>query len=72
MRWDFNKDCNKGGDYNKVLEELEKLQHYKSQGRPKYSIMVIKLSILFRYTSSHTYKLIMQQLPLPSLSYWKE
>ena len=32
---------NKGKDYNKILKEMEEIQHYKSQGRSKYSSMMI-------------------------------
>ena len=39
---------NKGEDYNKMLKEIEEIQHYKSQGRPKYSIRIIRFSLLPR------------------------
>ena len=27
---------NKDEDYDKILKKMEEIQHYKSQGRPKY------------------------------------
>ena len=49
---------NKGKDYNKMLKEMEEIQHYKSQGRPKYSIMIIRFSLLPRYNCFQTYMLL--------------
>ena len=55
---------NKGEVYNKILKEMEKIQQYKSQGRPKYWSMMIRFSLLLRYSSCHTNKLLLEQLPL--------
>ena len=40
-----------GGDYNRVLKDLEEIQHYKPQARPKYCSMMIRFSLLPKYTS---------------------
>ena len=41
-------------------------------GRPKYSTVIIRFSLLLRYSSCQTYKLLLEQLPLPSLSLLKQ
>jgi len=59
---------NKSSDYNKILQQLNEIQHYKSQGRPKYTSSIIRFALQLRYTSCQAYKLLVEQLPLPSLS----
>ena len=62
----------KGEEYSIILKELNDIQHYKPQGRPKYSSTMIRFSLLLRYSSCQTYKLLLEQLPLPSLSLMKK
>lgn len=63
---------NKGCDYNIILKELNEVQHYDPKGRPKYSSMIIRFALLLRYSSCQTYKMLLQQLPLPSLALLKK
>ena len=51
-----------------ILTELEKRQYYKPKGRPPYSTQVIRYALLLRYTSLQAYKLLLEKLPLPSIS----
>ena len=62
----YNK--NKSVDYNVILEELTTIQHYKSKERPEYSSVMIKFALLLQYSSGKTYRLLLEQLPLPSFS----
>ena len=62
---------NKGSEYN-ILKELNHIQHYKPLGRPKYSSTIIRSALLLRYSSCQTYKLLIEQFPLPSLSLLKQ
>ena len=62
---------NKGIEYNIILKELTNIQHYQPQGRPPYSSMMIRFALLLRYSSLQTYKLLLKQLPLPSLTLLK-
>ena len=48
------------------------IQHYKPQVRPPYSAELIRFAILLRYTSYQSYKLLLEKLPLPSLSLIKK
>ena len=63
---------NRGKDFNLILKEINNIQFYKSSGRPKYSTTMIRFSLLLRYSSCQTYKLLLEQLPLPSLSLLKQ
>ena len=51
---------------------MKEILHHKSQGCPKYSSMMIIFFLLLRYSSYQTYKLLLEQLPLPSLSLLKK
>ena len=51
-----------------TLNELQNRQNYKLQGRPPYSSELIRLSLLLRYTSLQSYKILLEYFPLPSLS----
>ena len=59
---------NKGTEFNGILEELDNIQFYQPKGRPKYSTVLICFALLLRYISCQTYRLLLEQLPLPSLS----
>ena len=63
---------NKGSEYDIILKELNHIQHYKPLGRPKYSSTIIRFALLLRYSSCQTYKLLIEQFPLPSLSLLKQ
>lgn len=52
---------------NSILKELYKFQHFKPKGRPSFSVELIRFSLLLRYTSRQAYKLLVEQLPFPSL-----
>ena len=58
----------KGTEINTILTELNEIKHYKPQGRPTYSSSMIQYALLLRYTSAQSYKLLLDQLPLPSFS----
>ena len=52
-----------------ILEELKDL---KFQKKRMYSSSVIRYSLLLRYTSLQTYRLLMKEFPFPSLSLLKK
>ena len=54
-----------------VLSDLYKLSLYKPQGRPIYTNEIIRFSLMHRYTSKQAYTLLLEEFPLPSLSYLK-
>ena len=58
--------------FSTMLSELNSIQHYKPQGRPKYSSSVIRYALLLRFMSWEPYKLLLQQFPLPLLPLLKK
>ena len=58
----------KGTEFNGILEELNNIQFYQPKGRPKYSTVLIRFTLLLNYNSCQTYRLLLEQLPLPSFS----
>ena len=54
--------------FSTILSELNSVQYYKPQGRPKFSSSMILYALLLRYTSCYSHKLLLQEFPLPSLS----
>ena len=58
----------RGTEMNTILHELNSSQFHKPQGRPQYSASMIRYALLIRFTSCQAYKLLLGQLPLPSLS----
>ena len=57
---------NKGTEFNGILEELNNIQFYQPKGRPKYSTRLIRFALLLRYNFCQAYRLLLEQLPLPS------
>ena len=47
---------------------MNKIQHYSAKGRPPYSSDVIRFAVMLCYTSGKAYKLMLETLPLPSIS----
>ena len=62
----------KGEELSVVLKEFNNIQYYKPQGRPKFSSILIQFALMLRYISCQTYKLLLKELPLPSLSILKK
>ena len=62
----------KGEECSVILKELNNIQYYKLQGRPKFSNILIRFALTLRYSSYQTYKLLLKELPLPSLSILKK
>ena len=54
-----------------VLLELQRLRYYKPCGRPQYSNNILKFALMQRYTSRQAYEMLLDELPLPSLSFLK-
>ena len=61
----------KGEECSVILKELNNTQYYKRQGRPKFSNILIRLAIMLRCSSCQTYKLLLKELALPSMSVLK-
>ena len=61
---------NKGSEMNSILQEMGTTQFHKPQGRPQYSASMIRYALLIRFTSCQAYKIMLEQLPLPSLRFW--
>ena len=68
----FSHIKNRSDSFSSILSELNSMQHYKPQGRPKFSSSMIRYALLLRYTSWQSYKLLLQQFSLPSLSLSKK
>ena len=58
----------RSASFSTILSELNSIQHYKPQGRSKFSSSMILYALLLRQTSWQSNKLLLQQFPLPSLS----
>ena len=56
-----------GEDENKIIAEMSKI-HYSAKGRPPYSSDMIRFAVMLRYTFGQAYKLMLETLPLPSIS----
>ena len=54
-----------------ILQELSRLRLYHAKGRPEYSKEMLKFALMQRYTSRQAYELLLEEFPLPSLSYLK-
>ena len=63
---------NRSDSFSTILSQLNSIQHYKPQGRPKFSSSIIHYALLLRYTSWQSHKLFLEQFPLPSLSLFKK
>ena len=48
---------------------FEELLQYRFKKKPIYSAIIIGCSLLLRYTSIQSYKVLLQDFPLPSLSF---
>ena len=59
---------NYGEDENKIIPEMNKIQHYSAKGCPLYSSDMIRFAVMLCYTSGQVYKLMLETLPLPSIS----
>lgn len=55
--------------YDTVFEEL---REYKLKKRPVYSASVIRFTLLLRYTSIQSYRMLLKDFPLPSLALLKK
>ena len=55
-----------------IMTELQQLQFRKPTDGPKYSSNLLRLLLLLRYSSAHTYKLLLEHFPLPSISYLRK
>ena len=51
-----------------ILDELKERQLYRPQGRPPYSLEVIRYALHLRYTSLQAYRLVLDKFPMPSIS----
>ena len=51
--------------FSSVFDEL---REYKFNKRPVYSAKVIRYALFLRYTSIQSYKILLEDFPLPSLS----
>ena len=55
----------------RVFEMSHPIQYVKSKGRPPYSSKLIRFALMQRYTSRQSYKLLLEEMPLPSFSLLK-
>ena len=51
-----------------LLNEMLDISNYQAKGRPPYSSAMIRFALHLRYTSLHSYKLLLEKFPLPSIS----
>ena len=57
-----------GNSEHSILEEFSKRKYYKPKGRPPFTSATITYALLSRYTSAQAYRLMLEKLPLPSIS----
>ena len=57
---------------NHVLKELKDIEFIKSKGRPPFSSNIIRFALMQRYTSRQLYQLLLDEMPLPSISLLKK
>ena len=51
---------------SEILDELRAISLYKPRGRPPYKTPILRWSLLVRYTSAQSYRLLLHEFPLPS------
>ena len=51
-----------------LIEEPAKRRNYKSKGHPPFSSEMIRYALLLRYASLQSYKLLLENFPLASIS----
>ena len=54
------------------MTELNEIKYKKPVDRPKFSLNLLRYSLILRYTSAQAYKLLLEQFPLPSFSLLKK
>ena len=64
----FGLDPETGNNPHSILEELRNIQHKKPHNGPKFSDTLIRFSLMQYYTSPQAYKMLLKELPLPSVS----
>ena len=55
-----------------IMAELQQLMFNKPIKGPKYSSNLLRFSLLLRYSSVCSYKLLLEHFPLPSISYLRK
>ena len=55
--------------FSSILTELQQIKYMK---KPIFSANIIKYSLMLRYTSTQSYQLLHEELPLPSISLLKK
>ena len=55
-----------------ILSELELIRYKKPVDKGKYSVNMLRYAPLLRYNSLQAYKILLQQFPLPSLSFLRK
>lgn len=56
-------------EHESVLEEIHKIKY---QTRPMYSANLLRYALSLRYTSLSTYKVLLEQIKLPSISFLRK
>ena len=56
----------------KILDEMKEKVYYNVKGRGNYSFEVIRFALMQRYTSRQAYSLLLNEFPLPSISYLRQ
>ena len=51
-----------------LLNEMLDISNYQAKGRPPYSSAMIRFALHLRYTSLQSYKLLLEEFPMPSIS----
>ena len=55
-----------------IMEELQNLKYKKNTHGPKFSPKMMRYSLLLYYTSPQAYRMLLEQLPFPSISLLKK
>jgi hypothetical protein len=55
-----------------ILDELQNLKYKRNSDGPKFSPHMIRYALLLYYTSPQAYRMLLEQLPFPSISVLKK
>ena len=55
-----------------ILDELQNLKFKKNSDGPRFSPALMRYSLLLYYTSPQAYRMLLEQLPFPSISLLKK
>ena len=65
-------DSGSGNIPRDILDELQYIKYKKPTDGPKFSPNLVRYALLMQYTSPQAYRMLLDQFPFPSVSYFKK